>query len=124
MSSASLGKLETLPNPSVIGLELELPDRLLALILTRQDERVCAFLNSCPHTGVRLDWRPQDFLDVSTEFLQCAMHGALFEQDSGRCVAGPCVGRHLFSVELEIDAAGNIRALDLESLPESALARR
>jgi nitrite reductase/ring-hydroxylating ferredoxin subunit len=36
-------------------------------------------------------------------FIQCSTHDALFEIDTGVCIAGPCVGDHLQAVELVIE---------------------
>jgi nitrite reductase/ring-hydroxylating ferredoxin subunit len=54
-----------------------------------------AYVNRCPHTGVTLNWLPDQFFDVDMEYLQCGTHGALFQPQDGLCVYGPCVGRSL-----------------------------
>lgn len=77
------------------------------------------FLNSCPHTGVRLEWRPDDFLDASERYLQCAMHGALFQPDSGLCIAGPCVNQNLVKIPFEV-CGKQIRVIDPDKVPLSA----
>lgn len=56
---------------------------------------VHAWVNRCPHQGTPLDWEPGAFFDEQGRHLACATHGALFEADSGRCVAGPCRGASL-----------------------------
>lgn len=61
-----------------------------------------AYKNSCPHTGVNLNWQPDLFLDSNKNFIQCSMHNALFEINSGYCVAGPCKGSSLVEVELTV----------------------
>jgi len=80
--------------------EIDTPDGPRRLILINVNGSVRAYLNSCPHQGVRLDWQPGVFLDVAGEHLQCAMHGALFRLTDGLCVAGPCAGRALHAVAL------------------------
>ena len=32
----------------------------------------------------------------------CSSHGALFEKDAGRCLAGPCAGERLRPMPLEV----------------------
>jgi len=54
-----------------------------------------AFLNSCPHTQVNLSWSPNQFFDIESQYIQCSMHGALFEPASGVCLRGPCLGQSL-----------------------------
>ena len=66
---------------------------------------VYAYVNSCPHRGTELDWQPGEVFEETGLYLMCATHGALFEPDSGLCVAGPCHGARLQS--LAIDLCGN-----------------
>ena len=61
----------------------------------RYDGAVCAFVNRCPHMGTELDWQPGEVFDESGLYLVCATHGAIFEPQSGRCIAGPCRGASL-----------------------------
>lgn len=61
-----------------------------------------AYRNACPHTGVNLNWAPHQFFDIDTRFVQCGMHGALFEPDSGRCIWGPCRGQSLTCLPIRI----------------------
>jgi nitrite reductase/ring-hydroxylating ferredoxin subunit len=72
------------------------------ILIVRQGQRAYAYVNSCPHLGVTLDWRPDQFFDAEGVHLQCATHGALFEVQSGLCVAGPCRGQSLESVALTV----------------------
>ena len=69
------------------------------------DGVVHAYVNSCPHRGTELDWQPGEVFEETGLYLICATHGALFEPDSGLCVAGPCHGARLQS--LAIDVRGN-----------------
>jgi nitrite reductase/ring-hydroxylating ferredoxin subunit len=71
-----------------------------SLILVRHRGAVYCYLNRCPHRGTELDWRPGAFLSPDRQWLQCATHGALFDIDSGLCVAGPCAGDRLEGIEL------------------------
>ncbi len=71
--------------------------------LVRRGDEVYAYVNSCPHTGAPLDWMPDQFLDQDGAFIQCAMHGALFEIESGLCVRGPCVSRILKRLPVKAD---------------------
>jgi nitrite reductase/ring-hydroxylating ferredoxin subunit len=57
-----------------------------------------AYLNQCAHKFVELDWEPGQFFDADRRYLVCATHGALYEPDSGFCVAGPCRGARLIPV--------------------------
>ena len=57
--------------------------------------RVQGYVNQCPHMGTELDWQPGEVFDESGLYLVCATHGAIFDPQSGLCVAGPCRGASL-----------------------------
>jgi naringenin degradation protein FdeD len=74
----------------------------LDVFVVHSDGRFHAYVNSCPHTGVNLEWLEDQFLDLDHAFIQCSNHDALFEIDSGLCVAGPCVDKLLQALELTL----------------------
>lgn len=59
---------------------------------------VYGYLNRCRHVPVELDWQAGQFFDADGEYLICSMHGALYQPDSGHCVAGPCRGQALLAL--------------------------
>jgi nitrite reductase/ring-hydroxylating ferredoxin subunit len=72
------------------------------LFLVRKRGQVYAYRNRCPHTGVTLNWQPDQFLDMDGVMIQCATHGALFRISDGYCLQGPCAGQSLEAVAIEI----------------------
>ncbi len=106
---------------AVVGREISDGTRTLPVILVRVGGHVRAYLNSCPHAGVRLDWKPDDFRDYTGEFLLCSMHGALFEPSTGHCFAGPCRGGRLLPLGAVPDDAPALVIKDVEKLPATAL---
>jgi nitrite reductase/ring-hydroxylating ferredoxin subunit len=62
-----------------------------------------AYKNQCQHLPVELDWGNEDFFDEEKEYIVCATHGAMYEPETGFCICGPCAGKKLQSVELEVD---------------------
>ncbi|GAA5787359.1 Rieske 2Fe-2S domain-containing protein [Chitiniphilus shinanonensis] len=64
--------------------------------------RVHGYLNSCAHIPVELDYRAGDFFDLSGAYLVCATHGAYYAPDNGMCLGGPCPGRSLTPVALQL----------------------
>lgn len=70
--------------------------------VVRRGGRVFAYEDSCPHTGAPLAWMPHVYLDVEGAHIQCALHGALFTPESGRCVYGPCAGAALMPLPVEL----------------------
>ena len=73
------------------------------IFLVYQDGKVYGYLNRCPHTGVSLDWVPDQFLDATEKLIQCATHGAQFRIEDGFCVYGPCHGASLTQIPIEIE---------------------
>jgi len=80
----------------------------LPAFVVRHRGAVHAYLNVCAHQHVELDWLPGAFFDAGGQTLVCSLHGAHYEPDSGRCVAGPCVGAALTRVPIRVRADGAI----------------
>jgi ketohexokinase len=89
----ALCRLEDLEDPGSRGFQVRLADGTeVACFVVRVGDQAFAYHNRCPHTGAPLEWHPHQFLDVSGGSIQCALHGALFARDTGRCLQGPCAG--------------------------------
>ena len=71
-------------------------------LLVRAGNAVHAYVNRCPHAGHPLDLIPGRFLTPDGTLLLCSSHGAVFEKSSGLCLAGPCAGRALAPLTLEV----------------------
>jgi len=61
-----------------------------------------AYINRCPHVPLSLDYGDGQVFDEEQRWLICRNHGAVFEPDTGRCVAGPCAGASLQRLTLHI----------------------
>ena len=72
------------------------------ILVVRTADGVYAYRNSCPHTGAPMEWETDQFLDYSGTLIQCGLHGAQFRIEDGYCIGGPCVGRYLRPVAIEI----------------------
>lgn len=59
--------------------------------------------NACPHIGINLEFRENQFLDMDKRFIQCSNHNALFEIESGQCISGPCQGKALKAIPFDIN---------------------
>lgn len=66
--------------------------------VVRHRGTVHGYVNQCAHAGTELDWQPGEFFDRSGLWLMCAVHGAIYEPDTGRCAGGPCRGQSLKAV--------------------------
>ena len=67
------------------------------------NEHYYAYVNSCPHTQINLNWQKEQFFSVDGLFLQCSLHGALFEPSSGLCIRGPCMGKLLKQLKVVVE---------------------
>jgi nitrite reductase/ring-hydroxylating ferredoxin subunit len=105
------------------GIEIALATRTLSLLVLDTPTGPRGYLNSCPHVGVRLDWRPDDFFDAGGTVLQGATHGALFDPESGACVARPCRSAALVALQLAL-RDGQVFLCNAESLPHTARHQR
>lgn len=84
------------------GFTLGSGDWPLRGFVVRIGDTVRGYLNRCPHAGHPLDLLPQRFLTADGSLILCSSHGALFEKASGYCVAGPCAGRALTPIALQL----------------------
>ncbi len=107
-----LCKPDDIDDPGSMGFDLQHGDTTVQLFVVRRDGQFFGYLNHCPHTGVNLEWLENQFLDMDKAFIQCATHNALFEIDSGRCIAGPCTDESLQAVELQATADTLYAVLD------------
>ncbi|AUM13900.1 Rieske (2Fe-2S) protein [Ketobacter alkanivorans] len=74
-----------------------------SVFAVKKDGQLFVYINSCPHIGIPLEFQPDEFLDMEKRFIQCANHGALFEIETGDCIAGPCAGQALKAVPFNIE---------------------
>ncbi|MEM7292599.1 MAG: Rieske 2Fe-2S domain-containing protein [Pseudomonadota bacterium] len=95
MGTIQICKRAAVEKNAVHGYTVEHADAEIEFIVVDRDGELAVFTNSCPHTGVTLNWLPDRFLDVSGQYLQCSTHYALFEPTTGRCIHGPCSGQYL-----------------------------
>ena len=82
---------------------------LRGFVVALADGGLRAYENTCPHAGHPLDLLPHRFLTADRGHIVCASHGALFDLDSGLCVAGPCPGRSLRPIAVTVTPAGEVR---------------
>ena len=102
-SAVAIGRVDAIPPGGLVEVEAEVEGEPESLILHRDDAgAVRAWRNICPHAGRRLDWAPGQFLRAKDGSLVCAVHGASFELEAGRCIAGPCRGDALRAVQVQV----------------------
>jgi nitrite reductase/ring-hydroxylating ferredoxin subunit len=97
-----VGNLDELADPGCREFEIGGGDWPFRGFVVRQGDSVYAYQNFCAHVGHPLNWIPDGFLSKDRSAIQCASHGALYEIDTGLCFRGPCVGKSLRQVEVEV----------------------
>lgn len=102
MSGRSVCKVGDLEATGARGFELDTPSGRVAGFVVSAEGEVRAYVNSCPHTGAHLDWAPDRFLTRDRQRIMCSVHGAVFRKDDGFCLEGPCVGRNLRALPVEV----------------------
>jgi len=107
--SQLLCHINDIADPGAKGFEILHQTTTLSLFVVKKDGKLYGYLNKCPHVGVNLEWRPDDFLNLDKSLIQCSVHGAEFIIETGYCIAGPCTHKSLQSVDLHVDAGGHIR---------------
>ncbi len=73
-----------------------------SMLVYRDGDTAYAYINSCPHAGVPLEWNAHEFMSADGLLLQCGTHGAQFEPPTGHCVHGPCKGAHLHKITIKL----------------------
>ncbi len=99
----ALCHLVELDNHGARGIAVPIGESRLEIFLVRKDTELRGYFNRCPHTGASLEWTPDQFLDEHKAFIMCANHAALFEIETGLCVAGPCINQRLQSIPTSVD---------------------
>ena len=103
MSWIRLANKQTITSFSAKEFSIDSASMPVNIFVININDSYFAYENRCPHTGVTLNWQPDQFFDIENHFIQCSTHGALFRFDDGYCVRGPCAGSKLNSLALKIE---------------------
>jgi nitrite reductase/ring-hydroxylating ferredoxin subunit len=114
-------RLTDIENPGARGFTVGEGDWPLRGLVVRVGDDVRGYVNHCPHAGHPLNLLPHRFLTPDNALILCSSHGALFDKQTGYCVAGPCAGRSLRAVPLKVEAGFVMLA---DGVEVSALAAR
>ena len=106
--------LAELDDPGARGFTMGRGDWPLRGFVVRRGAEVRAYVNHCPHAGHALNLRPHAFLAPDAPLIRCSSHGALFEIETGLCLAGPCAGAQLRAVALRLERGYVLIADDVE----------
>jgi nitrite reductase/ring-hydroxylating ferredoxin subunit len=114
-------RLSDIEDPGARGFVMGTGDWPLRGFVVRAGDAVRGYVNHCPHAGHPLNLRPHKFLTPDGALILCSSHGALFEKQTGYCVAGPCAGHSLRPVPLTVEAGFVLLAdgVDANALADS-----
>lgn len=99
-----LCKISDIEDPGSKAFDIKINHKIQSIFVVHKDGEFFAYYNQCPHTGASLEWQEDQFLDLDKTLIQCATHDALFMINSGKCIAGPCIGDKLQAIPLSIDS--------------------
>jgi len=102
MTTFFLCKKSEFDNQDCKGLSLSDKKEDQDIFIVKRSGQYYAYDNRCPHTGASLNWQPDVFMDYDNFYIQCSIHAARFEVESGFCVWGPCANQSLRKREIKI----------------------
>lgn len=94
-AGVKLAPLELIADGAARNFVLQIGEAYFHGFAVRRGEEVRGYVDRCPHAGLPLAQKLDDYLTPSGDLIACSWHGALFDIDSGDCVGGPCVGARL-----------------------------
>lgn len=74
----------------------------LELVVVREGETVCAYINECAHNGVPLNLLDDFAVESRGHQMHCDHHYAAFRFGDGYCTVGPCEGESLTRVPVAV----------------------
>lgn len=80
--------------------ETKVKGRTFQGLIVKKNGKYFAYENLCQHLPITLDLNDNHFFNHDKSYLQCHMHGAMYEIETGLCIAGPCQGANLVALEL------------------------
>ncbi len=103
MSPVRLCALADIEDGGSAAFVADFGDIRLGVMAIRKGDTVFTYVNSCPHIGAPLDFKPGQFLTSDKTRIICSTHGALFRIEDGFCVSGPCADENLEALACHID---------------------
>lgn len=107
---AKSGRVVVIPKKKLAGegtvshaFQTKIKGKILKGLVVKKNDRYYAYHNLCKHLPVTLDLNDGGFFTHDKSHLQCHMHGAMYEVETGFCVAGPCQGARLSTLLLQED---------------------
>jgi len=102
LKQVAVGSLAEIDDPGCREFSIGEGDWPFRGFVVRQGDAVYAYQNYCMHVGHPLNYKPDSFLTRDNSQIICASHGALYDIKSGVCTAGPCPGKSLRPVQVDV----------------------
>jgi nitrite reductase/ring-hydroxylating ferredoxin subunit len=90
-----LCRFDELEDPGARNFVLEIRGARFHGFAVRQGAEIRGYVDQCPHAGLPLARKLDDYLTPKKDLIACSWHGALFRLEDGACVGGPCAGARL-----------------------------
>lgn len=90
-----LAELDDIADGAARNFVLQMRDGRFHGFVVRRGGAVFGYRDRCPHMGLPLAQALDRYVTDDGALIQCSWHGALFDVESGACVAGPCLGGRL-----------------------------
>jgi nitrite reductase/ring-hydroxylating ferredoxin subunit len=103
-----LAHIDELRDPGARGFDPAGTGRDTVFVV-RRGGTVYAYRDACPHYGnTAMAWRKDAYLNGDGTRIVCHAHGAQFDIESGACLIGPCEGKRLVSLTIDVTDDGDI----------------
>lgn len=70
-------------------------DSEISGFVVKKEGKYYAYRNVCRHLPIALDIGDSGVFTHDNKYLQCHLHGAVYEIETGLCIGGPCEGASL-----------------------------
>lgn len=94
-AGVTLGALDLVADGRARGFVLQLRAGRFHGFVVRRGEAVWGYVDRCPHMGLPLAQRLDEYVTPDGALIACAWHSALFDVETGACRGGPCGGSAL-----------------------------
>ncbi len=94
--------LEEIEMPGAKGFTFGEGRERFDMFVVRAEDKCVAYVNACPHAFTTLETFTDKFLTRNKDQILCTTHGALFNLDDGFCTSGPCAGKSLVAIPIDL----------------------
>lgn len=103
-----LGPLDRIADGRARNFVIQLRAGRFHGFVVRRGGTAFGYVDRCPHMGLPLAQRLDDYLTPAGDLIACGWHSALFDIATGACVGGPCPGQRLTPWPVEVAADGEL----------------